>query len=296
MSKDKIVFAVGFFDGVHIGHQALLSACRDLADKLGCRAGVVTFSSHPDALVSGTAPKLINTAADRRALLTAYGMDCVVELPFDKVLMQMPWQKFFRLLVETYQAAGLVCGYDFRFGDKGQGNGALLQQACREKGMPCLIVPEQKLEGITVSSTYIRKLLEQGELERANVFLGHPYRLTGKVVPGRQLGRTVGVPTANLELPEALVQPRLGVYACKVTAEGRQYLAVTNVGSRPTVGGHHITVEPWLLDFSGDLYEKTVTVEFYKFLRAEEKFPDLEQLSLQIQKDAQKARKFFEKS
>lgn len=291
--NDKTIYALGFFDGVHLGHQALLAACRALAEIQGCRAGVVTFSSHPDALVQGAAPKLITGASDRRRLLQSFGMETVRELPFDKEMMTMPWLDFFRLLLTRYHAAGIVCGHDFRFGNRGAGNAALLQKACAEQGIPCTVVPEQKLGAITVSSTHIRMLLETGDMETAVSFLGHPHVLTGKVVSGRHIGRTIGVPTANLELPEYLAQPKLGVYAGRACVDGHCYPAVTNIGSRPTVGGHQVRAESWLLGFDGDLYGKDVTLEFYKFLRPEEKFASLDALKAQIQADAAETYRLF---
>ena len=294
--NEKIIYALGYFDGVHVGHQALLSACRRLAEQTGCRTGVVTFDGHPDTLVFGKTPRLINTSEDRFRLLKAFGMDTVVTLPFDRHMMQMPWQDFYRMLKEEYHAGGLVCGHDFRFGIGGEGSGEKLLQVCREDGLQCEVVPKQTLDGITVSSTYIRTLLESGDMERANRFLGHPQVLTGNVVTGRQLGRTIGIPTANLRLPEGLVEVRRGVYACLALAEGKVYPAVTNVGIRPTVGGTHVTVEPWILDFSGDLYGRPVTLEFFRFLRPEKKFDSLEELQTEIRKNALQTREFFEKN
>ncbi len=291
----KTIYALGFFDGVHLGHQALLAACRKLAEEAGCAAGVVTFASHPDALVSGKAPALINTSADRTNLLHAYGMETVIELPFDETVMHTHWADFLRQLMES-GAAGFVCGSDFRFGAGGLGTPKKLQAFCEKQELTCAIVPQLLLEDIRVSSTHIRALLEAGETEKAMAFLGHPHILTGEVVAGRQLGRTIGIPTANLELPAGVICPRQGVYACRVAVEDRVYLAVTNVGSRPTVGGHHVTVEPWLLDFEGDLYGKTITVLFYKFLRREEKFASLEILKEEICKNAEQTRKYFQKT
>ncbi len=293
--KERTVYALGFFDGVHIGHQALLEACREMAALQSCSAGVITFASHPDELVLGQAPKLLNTLTDRNRLLQSYGNFDVVVLPFDEKMQKMPWQDFFCLLTKEYGAAGLVCGEDFRFGNRGEGTAELLKQACDAAGIGCRIVREQTVDGIRVSSTYIRGLLEQGEMVRANRFLAHPHILTGTVVAGNQLGRTIGIPTANLELPGQLVQPKFGVYACKTVIDGKQYLAVTNVGSRPTVNGQGITVEPWILDFEGDLYGKEITVEFHTFLRPEEKFENLVQLQEQIRRDAEKTRIFFDK-
>lgn len=294
MKKEKTIYALGFFDGVHLGHGALLRTCRTMAGEMGCAAGVVTFEGHPEALVRGQAPGLINTPADREKLLREnYRMDTVVSLQFDRALMEMSWQDFFRLLLEKYWAAGFVCGHDFRFGHRGQGTVELLQQACREAGIPCTVVTEQTLDGVTVSSTHIRRLISQGEMEQAVAFLGHPHILTGEVVPGRQLGRTIGIPTANLRLPPEVQAPRFGVYCCRAVVGGQAYPAVTNVGTRPTVGGRHVTVEPWLLGFEGDLYGKELTLEFYKFLRPEQKFHSLEALKAQIRADGEKTRQFF---
>lgn len=291
---EKTIYALGFFDGVHIGHQALLAECRRLADESGCKAAAITFSSHPDTLVQGVTPRLINTIEDRVRLLKESGMDEVVVLPFDKKTMSMHWQEFLDRLVETYDAKGLVCGHDFRFGNRGQGNADLLADFCQKNGMSFAVVPEQKLQGITVSSSHIRSLLETGDLTEANKFLGHPHILSGTVVSGRKLGRTLGIPTANLRLPEDTVNLPFGVYACKAMVDGQSYLAVTNIGSRPTVGGHRITVEPWLLDFEADLYGKHLTLAFYQFLRCEHKFPSLDALKEEICKNAQECRKFFE--
>lgn len=294
--EQKTIYALGFFDGVHLGHQALLAACRRMADELGCQAGVVTFIGHPDTLVSGITPPLINTAADRRRLLEQYGMDAVVELPFDKALMTMGYDSFLKLLIMKYRTSGFVCGHDFRFGNRGEGNAEKLAAFCQDRQLPCCVVPEQKINGTTVSSTHIRSLLENGDMESAAVFLGHRHLLTGTVVPGRHLGRSLGTPTANLVLPKEVLIPKFGVYICRCTIDGKSYPAVTNVGTRPTVAGNHVTIEPWILDFEGDLYGKALTVEFYQFLRPERKFPSLEALRAEILKNGAQTRKYFENS
>lgn len=282
------IYALGFFDGVHLGHQALLGAVKALAPE-GCR-GVVTFSGHPDTLVLGQTPELINTPEDRERLLREFGMDRVVTLPFDKKMQSTPWEDFLEDLRENDCAGGFVCGEDFRFGARGAGTADMLRAFCQQRGLPCAVVPEQDLDGQRVSSTYIRSLLTQGDMERAVRFLGHPHVLTGTVVSGRHLGRTLGIPTANLHLPEGVLVPRFGVYACRALAEGKAYPAVTNVGIRPTVGGHHVTVEPWLLDYAGDLYGKQITLEFLKFLRPERKFDSLEALKAAILENAEQTR------
>ncbi len=293
--KERTIYALGFFDGVHLGHQALLRTCRELAANIGAKAGVITFTSHPDTLVSGKTPGLINTPADRALLLEQYGAERIVALPFDRALMSMPWQDFFRLLLEKYDACGIVCGEDFRFGRGGQGTAALLRQVCQEENIPCRVIPAQKLDGLTVSSTHIRTLLQAGDMETAVRFLGHPHILSGTVVAGRGLGHTIGIPTANVLLPEELVQPKLGVYACCAQVDSKTYPAVTNIGSRPTVGGHLVRSESWLLDFEGDLYGKELCLRLYAFLRPEQKFDSLETLQAEIRKNAAQTRKILEK-
>ena len=286
----KYIYALGFFDGVHRGHAELLRRCRELAGD-ALEPGAVTFLGHPDTLVLGVTPGLINTPEDRLRLLREIGgAKRVVELPFDKQLCAMAWEEFLDMLREKYGAAGFVCGEDFRFGFRGLGTADTLAAYCRERDLPFAIVPEQLCRGERVSSTRIRELLETGDVEQAAEFLGHPHILTGTVIRGHQLGRTLGIPTANLALPRELAEPRHGVYACRVWVEGQPHAAVTNIGTRPTVEGRGITVEPWILDYEGDLYGKEIRLEFLKFLRPERKFPDLESLKAEILRNAAQTR------
>ena len=291
---EKTIYALGFFDGVHLGHQALLDACRQLAQENGYKAGVITFNVHPDGLVSGKAPALLNTIEDRKRLLLSFGIDSVVALPFDKQLMTTHWSAFLTQLV-TEGAAGFVCGDDFRFGAGGIGTAKKLAAFCESRQLPFAVVPQQELGGVRISSTHIRTLLEQGDMAEVHRFLGHPHIFTGKVIPGRGLGHTIGIPTANLEIPEGVLLPRTGVYACSAAVDGQNYMAVTNIGSRPTVGGHHVTVEPWLLDFEGNLYGKQLTLAFCEYLRPEKTFSNLEELKAEILENAAKTRKILEK-
>ena len=292
MTKNKRIFALGFFDGVHLGHQALLAqACR-MAAELDCQPAAITFDRHPQSLFVKTVPGLLNTAQDRQRLLRSYGIGPIFQLPVVEEVMSMPWQDFYKELL-GFGAAGFVCGADFRFGHRGEGNAQLLADACARDGLPCAIVPDQAVGGIRVSSTYIRRQIETGDMETAVRFLGHPHILTGNVVPGHQLGRRLGIPTANLRLPEELAVPKFGVYCCRALVDGTAYPAVTNIGTRPTVEGKGITVEPWILDYSGDLYGREITLEFYRFLRCEQKFPDLEALQAQIRRDAEETREYI---
>lgn len=283
------IIALGYFDGVHLGHQALLRACAELAQPLGLQRAAITFEGHPQAFFTSNPPPQINTMSDRQRLLEHYGIQWLCRLPVTKEVMSTSWQDFLEMLIRQ-GAAGFVCGSDFRFGHAGEGSAQKLQQFCRERELPCTVVPEQKMDGIRISSTHIRSLLEQGRMEEAVRFLGHPHILTGEVISGRHIGRTLGIPTANLALPEDLVVPKFGVYACRACIGGKKHPAVTNIGSRPTVGGHHTTVEAWILDFEGDLYGKEITLEFYAFLRPEQQFPSLDALKAQIRRDADTAR------
>lgn len=292
MRQEKRVFALGFFDGVHLGHQALLEQCVTLARQMGVGTAAITFDAHPKSLFSAKVPDLINTVADRKKLLEQFGIEKIEIFPVVREIMAMPWEEFLQMLLQK-GAAGFVCGDDFHFGARGQGDGEKLQEFARERGLPCVIVPEQTVDGVRISSTHIRRLIEAGDMAHAVRFLGHPHVLSGTVVHGKQLGRTLGIPTANLLLPEGLVVPKFGVYACLAEIDGKTYPAVTNVGTRPTVNGVGVTVEPWILDFAGDLYDKEIRLEFHRFLRPERKFPDLSALQEEIRRNAEETRAWF---
>ena len=294
--EQKRVVAIGFFDGVHLGHGALLRRARQVADRLGLPAAALTFDCHPSAVLGGEPVPLINSAEDRADLMRRlYGVDQVIFAHFDRTMMEMPWRTYVGEYLRGEQGAvHVVCGHDHRFGWRGEGNPTRLQQACRPLGIGCDVVQKVEVRGVTVSSTRIRELLRAGDVETANEFLGHPHCLTGPVVRGRQLGRKLGTPTANLLLPKDVLPPAFGVYAAAVAIAGRRYPAVTNVGVRPTVdGGGSVTVEPWILDFEGNLYDRTIRVEFLQFLRPERKFPSLEALREAILKNAEETRAYF---
>lgn len=293
MKHEKRIYALGFFDGVHLGHQALLRECCRLARENACAAAAITFDAHPQSLFSETPPALISTVRDRSALLQRYGIDHIHIFPVTKDVMSTPWEAFLEQLLQE-GAAGFVCGEDFRFGHRGEGSAETLRDFCAGHNLPCVIVPEQTIAGQRISSTLIRAFVEEGHMEQAAAYLGHPHLLSGTVQHGRKLGRTLGVPTANLTIPAGVAVPKFGVYACRVIIDGTAWPAVANVGTRPTVSGTHITVEPWILDFTGDLYEKEICLEFCAFLRSELKFADLDQLKQQIHADAAETRRYFQ--
>lgn len=216
---------------------------------------------------------------------------------FDSALMHMNWRDFVTdYLIGRNGAVHLVAGHDFHFGYMGEGNPERLRQICAESGIGCDIIPPVVLDGITVSSTYIRTLVAQGEMERAAEFLGHPFCLTDQVRHGKKLGSRLGFPTVNLQIPAGCVVPAFGAYAARLLVDGEAYPAAANVGVRPTVDdGGAVTVEGTLLDFSGSLYGKTVRMEFCQRLRPEQKFPDLNTLRAQVMQDIDTVRRYFAK-
>jgi riboflavin kinase/FMN adenylyltransferase len=299
MEQTKRVIALGFFDGVHRGHGALLRRVVERAAQEGAVPSAVTFDHHPKDLIPGAEKvPLLNTPADREELMhRLYGIREVMVLPFDAHMRDMYWRDFVtELLVKEYGAVHLVAGHDFHFGRRGEGDPARLQALCQELGLGCDIIGKVELDGVTVSSTYIRALIDAGDMERAGQFLGHPHSLSGPVVHGKQLGRTIGIPTSNLVIPQGVLVPAFGVYATKVWIDGKDYQAVTNVGVRPTVEHtDRVTVEPWILDFDGDLYGQTIRVEFFKHLRGEKKFASVDELKGEILRNADQTRAYFKK-
>ena len=296
MKQDRVI-ALGFFDGVHVGHRALLERTRLRAQERNCRACVLTFSNHPDELVFGRPTPLINTLPDRQWLLTGlYGMDEVVSIPFDRALMQTPWEQFVdELLVNRLGAAHVVCGHDFCFGSRGEGTPDKLRRKCEALGIGCDVIEPVTHDGRVVSSTEIRALLQSGSVEQANELLGHCHFLTGTVVKNKQLGSRIGIPTANVRMPEGIQPLAFGVYATRVRLEdGRCFPAVTNVGVCPTVGlDTGVSIEAWILDFAENIYGQTIRVEFYRFLRPERKFSSLEELKDVVLHNADQTRAYF---
>ena len=294
------VIALGFFDGVHLGHGALLRRAVEAARERNATPVVFTFDRPPKEVVTGKTVYLINSAAERRELARRlYGIEEVILAPFDEQMMKCTWDRFVtELLVKEHGAVHLVAGHDHRFGYKNEGTPELLKAKCAELGIGCDIIPAVEVEGITVSSTHIRKLLEAGEVEEAAKFLGHRHCLTQTVQHGFRLGRTIGVPTVNLAVPHKILTPAFGVYVTRVyLPDGRNFAGVTNVGTRPTVSDSDaVSVETFLLDFDGDLYDQEIRVEFCRRLRGEKKFDSLEDLRQEIQRNAQQTREYFQEN
>ncbi len=288
----KNAIALGFFDGVHIGHGALLRAVAEDARRDGLTPVALTFDTHPNRLVQGS---LLTTPEERRELMRRfYGIENVCVLPFDDELRNTPWETFAgQTLLGRLNAAALVCGEDFRFGRGAEGTAKLLADFCAAHGVRCRVVPQVCLDGAPVSSTRIRGCLQEGDFNGAARLLGHPYLLCGEVVHGNHNGSRLGFPTANLPLEERLPLP-YGVYAAAAEFDGKTYASVTNVGVHPTLGALPAPVaESWLPDFAGDLYGKTIKLYLHARLRPERRFSDEASLRAQVEKDKASVAAYF---
>lgn len=297
MEQKKRVIALGFFDGVHRGHGALMRRALERSNELGAIPSAFTFDPHPQSVIFDKPMALLTAPDDRADLMRRYyGIQDVIVAPFTQARMKQPWDSFVRdMLVGELHAVHLVAGHDYHFGYKGEGNPSRLAAVCRELGIGLDIIEKVEQDGITISSTYIRTLVAQGEIERANEFLGHPYTISDTVSHGKKLGSTLGFPTVNLKLKPNVLPPAFGVYATRVWLEnGESHIAVTNIGKRPTIDdGEELTVEGFILDFSGDLYGQHIRMEFFKFLRPEQKFSSLDALRDEIMRNAMQTRDYF---
>lgn len=297
IEKDaKRAIALGYFDGVHRGHQALMHLAVRRAQQTGAISSVFTFDVHPDTVITGRQVPLITSPCYRgEEIRTLGGVDEVIFAKFDEELRNMEWRKFVEeVLVRQFHACWIITGRNNHFGYRGQGTPERLQQACTELGIGCDIVESVMIDNIVVSSTFIRQQIAMGNMERAMEFLGHPYTIAGPVRHGRRVGRTLGFRTVNLELPAEMQAPPFGVYVSRVLTNGMEHIAVTNIGVHPTFGdGDRAGVEPHILDFDGDLYGAFLRVELLHFLRPERRFGDSEALKSAIADDIAQTRAYF---
>lgn len=293
----KTVIALGFFDGVHLGHQALMARAVERGREHGLEPAVFTFDRSPREFVTGKPVPLLTSPEERRRLVEeSFPIRRVIVAKFDRAMMTMPWMDFLRVLAGRYNAGWLVAGHDFRFGHRNEGDAALLARGAAELGMGWDIIPAVAMDGVTVSSTRIRSLLEEGRAEEAGRLLGRPFSIAGTIAHGKGLGSRIGRPTLNLLPGGDQLIPARGVYVAAAELAGRRFPAVTNVGVRPTVdrdGG--VTVESHLLEAEGDFYGESCRVFLLKRLRPEEEFPGLRELQAQIAADAEAAREYFRK-
>lgn len=277
--------ALGAFDGVHRGHAAVIREALNAP----FLSGVLTFSGSPQG-----SPALL-TNEEKEEILRQEGIDRLYSLDFSDV-KNIPAEEFFReTLQKRCNAKKLCCGEDFRFGQGAKGNAALLQSLCKEAGIELVVLPAVTENGEKISSTMIRAAVQTGDIPAANRLLGRPFGFSAEVIHGNHLGRELGFPTVNQAVPEHFTLPPFGVYVSRVELDGVKRYGVTNIGKRPTVGSDRVLAETWILDFSGDLYGKTIRLSLLQFLRPERKFASLEELKAEVLKNAEQAREIAEK-
>lgn len=286
------VVTIGTFDGVHLGHQKILEQIISSAKLNDCESLVLTFFPHPRmVLQEGTEMKQLNTLNEKIALLAHLGIDHLVVHPFDKEFSRMTAEEFVqKVLVDTFNVQKIIIGYDHRFGRNRTADINDLIQFGQTYGFAVEQISAQEINAVSVSSTKIRMALCEGQIALANVFLGYDYSLTGTVTKGQQLGRTIGYPTANIQIEEDYkLVPQNGVYVAKCVLNQKTVYGMMNIGNRPTVNGITQTIEINLFDFNDDLYGQTITVSLLKRMRDEQKFESLEALKNQLALDKQTA-------
>jgi riboflavin kinase/FMN adenylyltransferase len=292
----KAVVTSGMFDGVHLGHRKIIARLKEVCEACDGESVVITFWPHPRMVVGdGQDVRLLSTIAEKTALFEALGVQHLLILPFTRSFSELSSEEFIQtILVDGIGTRKLVIGYDHRFGRNREGSFEFLRQHSARYGFEVEEIASEDIDHLAVSSSRIRKELLSGDVQEANHLLGYEYPVSGTVVKGNQIGRTIGFPTANLLVEEGYkLIPQDGVYAIRAVHAGQTYLGMLSIGMRPTVDGKHRTIEANLFDFNKEIYGEPLTILFCKYLRAEEKFKDLEELTRYIQQDKENTLKFF---
>lgn len=287
------VVTSGTFDGVHLGHQKILRRLQELANRKQGETVLLTYWPHPRLILQpkDKSLRLLTSLSEKVKLLEGMGVDHLIILPFTKELSQMSSEEFIRdILVDKIQTKTLVIGYDHKFGKNREGSFEYLQSHSHLFGFAIEEISRQDVDDLGVSSTKIRTALAQGDISTANKYLGRPYDLSGQVVKGQQIGRSIGFPTANIQIADNYkLLPRDGAYAVHADVNSIRYKAILNIGDRPTVDGDQKTIEAHLIDFEGDLYGQELRIYFQEFLREEKKFESLYALKNQLAVDRERA-------
>ena len=282
---------LGKFDGIHRGHQKLLARVKSAAPIM--KSVVFTFDVNPALAVSKKEGTILTTNEERKAVVERFGIDYLYECPFTDEIRNMEATDFVRKIVEDLNVRFIAVGEDFGFGHNREGDYRLLQKMSGQLGFKVEIVEKERYEGREISSTYIREVIAQGDMETAEKLLGYPYTVKGVVGYGRQLGRTIGIPTTNIIPIKYKLLPPNGVYVSKVHIEGESHMGVTNIGVKPTVGDENEKgAETFIFDFDKDVYGKNITIELHKFIRPEMRFDSIEKLKEQMEKDIEFVRKY----
>ena len=294
------VVTIGTFDGVHLGHQAIFNKMKALAQNVGGQTVVVTFQPHPRMVLNIDSSRLrfLSTPEEKLAKFEEFGIDNVVIIPFTREFSRTPSEVFIKeYILDNLKPTYIVVGYDHHFGKNRMGDFDLLNDLKKKYGFNVERIAAQDVENIAISSTKIRNALAVGNVKSANRLLGYAYSVSAEVVKGNEIGRTIGFPTANLELPKEYMLLNGGVYASLVDYEGKTYKAMANIGHRPTIGDRpegDMIIEVNIFDFDADLYGKSIRVHFIDRIRDEEKFEGLPQLKAQLEQDRNNAYKLLE--
>jgi riboflavin kinase/FMN adenylyltransferase len=292
----KTIITIGTFDGVHIGHKKILQKVVAEAKKNNLTSAVLTFFPHPRFILNQNSDlKLLNTIEEKKALLNSTGLDALLIHPFDQEFANLSAEEFVKkILVDQLNISKIIIGHDHRFGKNRSADINNLIQFGTKYNFEVEQISAQELNEIAISSTKIRTALNEGNINLANNYLGYPYSFSGKVIKGKQIGRTIGFPTANIEIQEPLkLLPKNGVYIVKCLVKNQEVNGIMNIGNRPTVNGTSQSIEVHLLNFDEDIYGLEITVKMIDFIRNEQKFENLDQLKSQIQNDKIQAIKFF---
>jgi riboflavin kinase/FMN adenylyltransferase len=283
------VVTIGTFDGVHKGHQKIISYLNQTAKEIGGESVIITFHPHPRFLINKEDKRLhlLNTIDEKLALLEKYEVDNVVVAPFTQEFSQLSAAQYLEdFLVNKFQPAKIVIGYDHHFGNNRSGNIEMLLANKAKYGYELEEIKKQTVDAIDVSSTKIRMALEAGEIKKANHLLGHAYGIEGMVMKGQQIGRTIGFATANIAVPVAYkLIPATGVYAVTVFVRNKWYQGMLNIGYRPTFEGNDRTIEVHIFDFDQEIYGEQIKIEMVDRIRDEQKFEGIDQLKKQLEKD-----------
>lgn len=293
IAEDTVV-ALGNFDGIHRGHRELIQRSVKSAEAAGMKSAVFTFSNHPRNLLGkGTEVKNILYPEDKIHILQNLGVDYLFSIPFTKEIQELSPVEFIdQLLIGHFHMKEAYCGYNFRFGKKAHGDVEILIREGLKKGFGIHVMEPYLIEGEPVNSTMIRKLIESGQVDQCEKYLGRYYSILGEVVVGNKLGKQLGFPTSNLIMDESMVAPPNGVYITYCVYDGKRYPSITNVGEKPTIGNYEKNVETHIFNFDYELYGKKIRVEFLKRTREEVKFGSISQLSRQITEDCINAKAF----